>query len=57
MIWRRRKQLILALLCVLLLLWGYDRLVKTHWVGSTDLVVEFVVTDAITGNPVPPCSD
>jgi hypothetical protein len=28
-------------------------MVRTHWVGSTDLEIEFVVTEAGSGGPVP----
>jgi hypothetical protein len=36
-----------------LLVWGCDRLSTFYWVGRTDLEVEFAVTDAATGGPVP----
>ncbi len=47
------KRLLVAALVLPLLVWGCDRLLAIHWVGSTDLEVEFAVTDAATGNPVP----
>src|SRR5262249_39986542 len=30
----------------------YDRLQVFHWVGSADLTIEFLVTDAETGEPI-----
>lgn len=42
-----------AVVGVPLLLLGYDRVFGMHWVGGTDLEVEFAVADAITGRPVP----
>src|SRR5262245_46450819 len=38
---------------VLVLLRAYDRAQMYAWVGQTDLEVEFVVTDAGSGNPIP----
>lgn len=50
--WRWRW-LIVSFLVLLLLVWGFDRFVRSLWVGSTDLMVEFVVTDATSSGPVP----
>lgn len=50
---RRVKWLLVAALAVPLLAWGYDRLMMIYWVGSADLTIEFVVTDQVTGQPVP----
>ena len=47
------KRLLFALVVLPLFVWGSDHIQKTRWVGSTDLEVEFVVTDADTGGPVP----
>jgi hypothetical protein len=41
-----------GLVAVPLLAVGYDRLQTRHWVGHTDLQVDFLVTDARTGQPV-----
>ncbi len=38
---------------ILLLLIGAPFFQTVHWVGSTDLEVEFVAVDASTGDPVP----
>jgi hypothetical protein len=46
------KWLLLVVLSVPLLVWGCDRIQTIYWVGSTDLEVEFVVTDAISGLPL-----
>lgn len=50
---RRWWILLLSVIALPLLVWGYDRLLMTRWVGDTDLEVEFVVTDSVTGGPVP----
>jgi hypothetical protein len=47
------KRLLLGALAGALLVVGYDRVQGIHWVGSTDLEVEFTVTDAATGSPIP----
>lgn len=52
MIRRRCSRLVLAPIILPLLVWGYDRALTIHWVGSTDLEVEFVVTDAAIGGPL-----
>jgi hypothetical protein len=36
-----------------LLVWGYDRSQTVKWIGSTNLAVEFIVTDAHSGLPIP----
>src|SRR4051794_20826931 len=36
-----------------LLVWGIDRSQTIKWVGGADLSVEFVVTDADSGQPIP----
>jgi hypothetical protein len=43
---RRWWKWLLFLGIIPLLVWGYDRIVMNHWVGFTDLGVEFVVIDA-----------
>jgi len=50
---RWRTLLLIAAIVVPLLLWGYDRVQTIYWVGSTDLEVEFAITDAATGSPIP----
>lgn len=46
----RRWKWLLFIVCIgPLLVWGYDRGLMMHWVGSTDLDVEFAVTDAGSG--------
>jgi hypothetical protein len=32
---------------------SYDRILFSYWDGSTDLKVEFLVTDASSGHPIP----
>jgi hypothetical protein len=44
---------LLAVGFIPLLVWGLDRHQKMRWVGNTDLEVEFVVTAAETGQPIP----
>lgn len=46
-------KLLLAVCVVALLVWGCDRIQMIHWVGGTDLEVEFTVTDVTSGGPVP----
>lgn len=46
-------RLLIAAVVLPLLVWGCDYVQTIHWVGSTDLEVEFVITDAATGGPVP----
>jgi hypothetical protein len=36
-----------------LLLWGFDRSQMMHWVGVTNLRIEFVVMNADSGQPIP----
>ena len=50
---RWRIRLLIAAIALPLLVWGFDRVQTIYWVGSTDLEVEFVVTDAVTGGPIP----
>lgn len=45
--------ILFVLIALPLLLWGCDRLRTIYWVGHTDLEVEFVVTDAANGSPIP----
>lgn len=47
------KRLLIASIALPLLALGFDRILKIHWVGSTDLEVAFAVTDASTGKPIP----
>jgi len=44
---------LIAAIALLLLAWGYDRVLTIYWVGSTNLEVEFAVTDLVTGSPIP----
>ncbi len=46
------RVLLLILLLVGLALWFLNNIQRLHWVGYTDLTVEFVVTDAETGQPI-----
>ncbi len=51
---RRWWKWLLLIVCMgPLLIWGYDRMLMIGWVGGTDLEVEFAVTDADSGSPVP----
>jgi hypothetical protein len=47
------KWLVIGLIAVPLFVWGCDRVQMVHWVGSTNLEVEFDTTDAATGSPIP----
>src|SRR6266487_4248331 len=54
---KRRNYRLLQVLCVIGILVVLTLLylvvaMETHWVGRTDLTVEFVVTDAETGEPI-----
>ena len=49
---RWRWLVLFGLAVIPLTVWGYDRAFTVHWVGHTDLEIEFVVTDATTGHPV-----
>jgi hypothetical protein len=49
----RAEWLVAGLIAALLGLLALPALATTRWVGSTDLEVEFVATDATTGQPVP----
>ena len=42
-----------GLILVLVALLALPTVQKVHWVGPTDLQVEFAVTDAATGEPIP----
>jgi hypothetical protein len=52
MMWRRRTWLLCSAIALPLLLWAYDRTQLIYWVGSTDLTIEFVMTDIATGSPI-----
>jgi hypothetical protein len=41
-----------AVIALPLLVWGFDRVQIIYWVGSTDLEVEFALTDAANGAPI-----
>jgi hypothetical protein len=49
----RWEWLVVGLIAVVLVLLALPAVQKVHWVGGTDLEVEFVMTDAATGEPVP----
>ncbi len=46
------KLLLVVVIAVPLLAWGYDLLLSIDWVGYTDLEVVFEVSDAGSGDPV-----
>jgi hypothetical protein len=46
------KWLVIGVIVMPLLVWGYDRVQMIMWVGSTDLEVEFAISDAVTGLPI-----
>lgn len=50
--WRYLRYPILIVMLAVLGAGLYDRVVMIRWVGDTNLTVEFVVTDAETGEPV-----
>lgn len=50
---RLRWILLVAVVAMPLLVWGYDLIQTIQWVGSTDLEVEFVLREVGTGNPIP----
>jgi hypothetical protein len=50
--WRLRLP-IAAIALPLLLVWLYDGLVTIRWVGSADLNVQFAISNAVTGKPIP----
>jgi hypothetical protein len=50
---RRWKRLLIGVIAVPLLVWGCDRVQMIHWVGGTDLEVEFSIADGAAGVPVP----
>jgi hypothetical protein len=47
------KSLVIGGIALPLFVWGCDRVQMMHWVGSTDLEVEFAITDAATGAQIP----
>jgi hypothetical protein len=47
------KRLLVAAVVLPLLVWGCDSVQTIYWVGSTDLEVEFAVTDSATGSTIP----
>lgn len=47
-----QKWLAMGVIAVPLCVWGYDRVLVIHWVGHTDLDVEFSISDAATGAPI-----
>jgi hypothetical protein len=49
---RRWKWLVIGPIALALLIWGYDRVMTIYWVGSTDLEVEFAITDNAAGSPI-----
>ena len=49
---RRWKLLLIGITTLPLLAWGYDRLVAIHWVGHTDLEIEFIVVAESTAEPI-----
>jgi hypothetical protein len=49
---KRRRTWLFALILDSLAVWLWDRFQTMLWVGSTDLEIEFAVTDAATGRPV-----
>ena len=49
---KRWRLWLVGLAAIPLAVWGCDRLQTIHWVGHTDLEIEFVVTEAATGQPV-----
>lgn len=49
---RRRWFTLSGFAVIPLLALGYDRLSTIHWVGGTDLEVEFIITDRRTGLPI-----
>jgi hypothetical protein len=44
---------VLAIALIPLLVWGFDRLPIMHWLGHTDLTVEFMIASQDTGQPIP----
>jgi hypothetical protein len=49
---RHRRLWLIGLVGVPLLAWGFDRVAWMDWVGSTDVEVEFIVTEATTGQSI-----
>jgi hypothetical protein len=45
--------MLVAVVAVPLLVWGYDLIQSIQWVGGTDLEVEFVLRETGSGNPIP----
>jgi hypothetical protein len=50
---RRWRKWLLVLGLIPLLLLGFDRVQKMYWVGHTNLEIEFVITAAHSGQPIP----
>lgn len=53
---RRWWKWILLAAAPMALMCGFDRLQTIDWVGRSDLIVEFFVTSAANGNPIPNAS-
>lgn len=49
---RRRILVVMAVIAVPLLLLGYDRILMVFWDGRTELEVEFIISDAKTGDRI-----
>jgi hypothetical protein len=49
---RRWWKLLLGLAAIPIAVWGCDRFQRIAWVGSTDLEIKFIITDADTGQPI-----
>jgi hypothetical protein len=49
----RGEWLVAGLIAVVLVLLALPAFQTVHWVGGIDLEVEFAVTDAATGEPIP----
>jgi hypothetical protein len=45
--------MLVAVVAVPLLVWGYDLILTIQWVGGIDLEVEFVISEAGTRHPIP----
>jgi hypothetical protein len=51
--WRICLFMVCLLSLILLELWRYDHTQTIKWIGDTNLVVEFIVTSAESGQPIP----
>ena len=49
---RRWRFVVFGVAVVAVLLFAFERVQRIHWVGSTNLEIEFLVTQADTGQPV-----